>query len=109
MKKGSRRCSPAGRAKWCWIGERNSASELSGFPVIGLGRHPSPLPLFLEVLILEDFKSFAPEVLILGDFKSLFPEVLILVGFKAFFMSEIQKNAKILEVLILEDLAFSWI
>jgi hypothetical protein len=63
----------------------------------------------LEVLILEDFKSFAPEVLILGDFKSLFPEVLILVGFKAFFMSEIQKNAKILEVLILEDLAFSWI
>ena len=53
--------------------------------------------------------SLSPEVLILRDFKSLFPEVLILVGFKAFFMSEIQKNARILEVLILEDLAFSWI
>jgi hypothetical protein len=42
----------------------------------------TPLPCFLEVLILRDFKSFAPEVLILGDFKSLFPEVLILVDFK---------------------------
>jgi hypothetical protein len=46
------------------------------------GPHPSPLPCFLEVLILKDFKSFEPEVLILLDFKSLFPEVLILVGFK---------------------------
>jgi hypothetical protein len=43
---------------------------------------PTPLPPFLEVLILKDFKSLCPEVLILGDFKSLFPEVLILVDFK---------------------------
>jgi hypothetical protein len=55
----------------------------------------------LEVLILHDFKSFAPEVLILRDFKSLFPEVLILVDFKLPLMSEMQKIAKILEVLIL--------
>jgi hypothetical protein len=58
----------------------------------------------LEVLILNDFKSFEPEVLILIDFKSLFPEVLILMEFKALRMSELQKNEKILEVLILEDL-----
>jgi hypothetical protein len=56
------------------------------------------------VLILHDFKSFAPEVLILGDFKSLFPEVLILVDFKSGPMREIQKVAKISEVLILEEL-----
>jgi hypothetical protein len=43
---------------------------------------PHPLPPFLEVLILHDFKSLEPEVLILEDFKSLFPEVLILVDFK---------------------------
>jgi hypothetical protein len=48
----------------------------------------APLPPFLEVLILHDFKSFEPEVLILGDFKSLFPEVLILVDFKSRLMSE---------------------
>jgi hypothetical protein len=59
----------------------------------------------LEVLILNDFKSFEPQVLILRDFKSLFPEVLILVGFKALRMSELQKNEKILEVLIPEGLA----
>jgi hypothetical protein len=64
----------------------------------------TPLPCFLEVLILHDFKSFEPEVLILGDFKSLFPEVLILVDFKSPLMSEMQKTAKILEVLILEEL-----
>jgi hypothetical protein len=58
----------------------------------------------LEVLILHDFKSFAPEVLILGDFKSLFPEVLILVGFKRLLISEMQKMEKFLEVLILEGL-----
>jgi hypothetical protein len=49
----------------------------------GVGSAPSPLPCFLEVLILNDFKSFEPEVLILIDFKSLFPEVLILVGLKS--------------------------
>jgi hypothetical protein len=58
----------------------------------------------LEVLILKDFKSFAPEVLILMDFKSLFPEVLILGGLKSFIMSELQKSAKYLEVLIMEGL-----
>jgi hypothetical protein len=58
----------------------------------------------LEVLILIDFKSFAPEVLILIDFKSLFPEVLILVGLKYFVMSELKKSAKFLEVLILGKL-----
>jgi hypothetical protein len=58
----------------------------------------------LEVLILQDFKSFEPEVLILGDFKSLFPEVLILVGLKSLGMRAIQKIAKFLEVLILEEL-----
>jgi hypothetical protein len=65
---------------------------------------PTPLPCFLEVLILRDFKSFEPEVLILIDFKSLFPEVLILVDFKSILMSEMGKSEKILEVLILEEL-----
>jgi len=59
----------------------------------------------LEVLILRDFKSFAPEVLILGGFKSLFPEVLILVEFKWWRMSEMQEIGKFLEVLILEELS----
>jgi hypothetical protein len=59
----------------------------------------------LEVLILNDFKSFEPEVLILGDFKSLFPEVLILVDLKSLLMSEVQKIEKILEVLIVGELA----
>jgi hypothetical protein len=58
----------------------------------------------LEVLILNDFKSFEPEVLILGDFKSFFPEVLILVEFKRLLISEMQKIGKFLEVLILEEL-----
>jgi hypothetical protein len=58
----------------------------------------------LEVLILHDFKSFAPEVLILGDFKSLFPEVLILVEFKWRRISEMQKIEIFLEVLILGEL-----
>jgi len=63
-----------------------------------------PPPCFLEVLILRDFKSFAPEVLILRGFKCLFPEVLILVNFKSSLMSEMQKIEKFLEVLILEGL-----
>jgi hypothetical protein len=56
------------------------------------------------VLILKDFKSFAPEVLIPGDFKSLFPELLILVEFKPLLISEMQKIEKFLEVLILGGL-----
>jgi len=51
-------------------------------------------------LILNDFKSFAPEVLILIDFKSLFPEVLILVGFKLFIISGMHGIENFLEVLI---------
>ncbi|MGB6544580.1 MAG: hypothetical protein WBE97_03050 [Candidatus Acidiferrales bacterium] len=53
---------------------------------------------------LNDFKSLFPELLIPGDFKSFAPEVLILVGLKSFGMSAIQKSAKFLEVLILEEL-----
>jgi hypothetical protein len=89
-------------------GEFDSARELSGFAVIRLATHSTPLPMFLEVLILKDFKSLYPEVLILGDFKSLSPEVLILVGFNSFLMNDIQKSKKILEVLILEDLTAMW-
>jgi hypothetical protein len=63
-----------------------------------------PLPCFLEVLILRDFKSLSPEVLILRDFKCLFLEVLILVGLKSFIMSEMWDFEKILEVLILGEL-----
>jgi hypothetical protein len=63
-----------------------------------------PLPCFLELLILKDFKSFEPEVLILGYFKSLFPEVLILLGFKRLLMSKLQKIENFPEVLILEVL-----
>ena len=44
------------------------------------------------------------EVLILNDFKSLFPEVLILVEFKRLLISEMQRIEKFLEVLILEGL-----
>jgi hypothetical protein len=65
---------------------------------------PHPLPCFLEVLILRDFKSFAPEVLILHDFKSLSPEVLNLVDLKSRRMSEMEKSGEFLEVLILEEL-----
>jgi hypothetical protein len=52
------------------------------------------------VLILRDFKSLFPEVLIPGDFKSFAPEVLIPVKFKSLRMSGLQKNGKIVEVLI---------
>jgi hypothetical protein len=45
-----------------------------------------------------------PEVLILDEFKSLDPEVLILVDFKWLQMSEMQKNARIVEVLILNEI-----
>jgi len=59
-----------------------------GAKTLALRLLPSPLRRFLEVLILNDFKSFEPEVLILMDFKSLFPEVLILVEFNPFTISE---------------------
>jgi len=69
---------------------------------------PAPLPGFLEVLILNDFKSLFPEVLILRGFKSLFSEVLILVELKLFRMSLIAGNSQLLrrflEVLILGKL-----
>jgi hypothetical protein len=69
---------------------------------------PTPLPCFLEVLILGDFKSLFPEVLILGDFKSFAPEVLILVGLKSFGMSAMEEFARFtgcfLEVLILVEI-----
>jgi hypothetical protein len=58
----------------------------------------------LEVLILRDFKSFAPEVLILGDFKSLFPEVLIPEDFKSMSANEMREIGNFSEVLILGDL-----
>jgi hypothetical protein len=80
---------------------RATAAMTGGVTLVVL---PTPLPCFLEVFILRDFKSFAPEVLILGDFKSLFPEVFILVDFKSILMSEMEKSEKILEVLILEEL-----
>jgi hypothetical protein len=63
-----------------------------------------PHTLFLEVLILRDFKSLFPEVLILIDFKSFAPEVLILVGLKSLGMSEIREAGKFSEVLILGEL-----
>jgi hypothetical protein len=66
-----------------------------------------PLPPFLEVLILKDFKSLFPELLILKDFKSLSPEVLILVDLKSLIMSAMEKLREILEVLILVDFIFS--
>jgi hypothetical protein len=69
------------------------------------GPHPSPLPCFLEVLILRDFKSFEPEVLILIDFKSLFPEVLILEDFMPFIISELREIEKFSELLILHGLS----
>jgi hypothetical protein len=61
---------------------------------------PSPIRCFLEVLILNDFKSFEPEVLILMDFKSFFSEVLILDGLKSLIMSTLEEFAFFLEVLI---------
>ena len=56
----------------------------------GNGAIPTPIPCFLEVLILNDFKSLFPEVLILIDFKSFAPEVLILVDLKVMRMNEIR-------------------
>jgi hypothetical protein len=55
-----------------------------------------PLPCFLEVLILKDFKSLCPEVLIPGDFKSFAPEVLILVGLKSIGMTKMRGKCAIL-------------
>jgi hypothetical protein len=63
-----------------------------------------PLPCFLEVLILNDFKSFVLEVLIAKDFKSFISEVLILVDLKSLRMSEMREVEKFSEVLILEEL-----
>jgi hypothetical protein len=68
-------------------------------------RHPSPLSCFLEVLILNNFKSFEPEVLILIDFKSLFPEVLILVKLKSWRINEMREIGNFSEVLIPEGLS----
>jgi hypothetical protein len=59
----------------------------------------------LEVLILNDFNSFAPEVLIPVDFKSLFPEVLILLELKSLLINEMRGFEKFLEVLILGGLS----
>jgi hypothetical protein len=58
-----------------------------------------PLRCFLEVLILNDFKSLFPEVLIPGDFKSFAPEVLILVELKSLVMNEMREIERFLEVL----------
>jgi hypothetical protein len=68
------------------------------------GRARAPLWVFLEVLILKNFKSFKPEVLNLNDFKSLFPEVLILVDLKLFIIREMRGIEKFLEVLMVGDL-----
>jgi hypothetical protein len=64
----------------------------------------TPPPMFLEVLILKNFKSLCPELLILIDFKSLSPEVLILVRLKALRMKEMEKSVEFLEVLIPREL-----
>jgi len=56
----------------------------------------APLPCFLEVLILKDFKSFAPEVL-------------ILVGLKYLRIRKMRGFCEILEVLILVDFKFTGI
>jgi hypothetical protein len=72
---------------------------------VNLGVTSLPPTVFLEVLILNDFKSFAPEVLILRDFKSLFPEVLILAELKSLVINEMRGIGKFLEVLILGGLS----
>jgi hypothetical protein len=96
-----------GRRRKC--GEFNSAPRpaldtKSGGADFSIGdeflQETTPLPCFLEVLILKDFKSFEPEVLILMDFKSLFPEVLILVGLKLCVINEMREIGKFSEVLI---------
>ena len=79
---------------------READSSESAF----FAREPPPLPCFLEVLILKDFKSFEPEVLILIDFKSLFSEVLILVGLKPLRINEMREIGNFSEVLILDEL-----
>ena len=66
---------------------------------------PPPLPCFLEVLILKDFKSFEPELLIPGDFKSLFPEVLILVELNSIGINDMREIENFSEVLIPEGLS----
>jgi hypothetical protein len=76
-----------------------------GAEALALRLPPSPLPCFLEVLILNDFKFFEPEVLILMDFKSLFPEVLILVELKSLLINEMREVEDILEVLIPGELS----
>jgi len=58
----------------------------------------------LEVLILNDFKSFVLEVLILIDFKSFVSEVLILMELKALVISEMRGIGNFLEVLILGEM-----
>jgi hypothetical protein len=91
-------CLPAGRRRT--NGWRRTSSKARTRQTL----FHTPLPRFLEVLILRDFKSLFPEVLILHDFKSLSPEVLILVGLKWRVISGMQNLDGILEVLILEDL-----
>jgi hypothetical protein len=71
------------------IGRRECAREKIG-SAPEMDAH-SPLRGFLEVLILNDFKSLFPEVLILRDFKSFAPEVLILEGLKSFVSRKIQE------------------
>jgi len=77
-------CLPAGRRRT--NGWRRTSSKARTRQTL----FHTPLPRFLEVLILRDFKSLFPEVLILLDFKPLFPEVLILVDFKFMRMSEMR-------------------
>jgi hypothetical protein len=78
---------------------REEVGEIRGNAKIGA--HPSPLPLFLEVLIIEGLERDFSEVLIIGDLKSngeneirVALEVLIIKGLKFDFS----------EVLILEGL-----
>ena len=73
--------------------------------VLTVGSLPAPLRCFLEVLILNNFKSFEPEVLIPRDFKSLFPEVLILVKLKSLQINEMREIEKFSEVLIPKELS----
>jgi len=93
------------------------AARLAKFPADWENARYAPLPCFLEVLILKDFKffvlevlilndfkSFVSEVLIIKDFKSLFPEVLILVDLKPLRMNGMRKVEEFSEVLILNEL-----
>jgi hypothetical protein len=96
-----------GDCVWWWTCDSGGSGIPASFKQRScpVGVFHRPVPGFLEVLILRDFKSFEPEVLILGDFKSLFLEVLILVEFKRLLMSEMQKIEEFLEVLILGRLS----